>query len=385
MCGYAGKVLFRKSGLMEKTHPVKSGVLFKIGFVLHNVCGPLIDIAAYSFAPQSLIAPFGGFDVVWNAMLGPYLLNEKLTKHRAVGSFLVLSGSVTASIFGNHHDPEYTVEDVERTLVNLRVLLYFVAFFAWFLVNRFYFYNFDKASLVRGISLGCLGGSLMGNMWCVKVAIEIVQTSIAHNDPEPWKTWIPYVALVGAAFFAVANARYMAIGLSQYPAFLMVPVIEGSMIMSASASGAIVMFDLNGLPAWRISLYALAIIVVLIGMYVIVRGEARSHSSLANGDADIEMKAERPPSPKSPSAADLARTISKDSNQSLQLRERIRSISHEDILNGTVKLGGADDVCIQLDDLPTKQLKEEGPAKVAPAVIGKEEPLRKLSSHSISL
>ena len=33
---------------------------FRIGLVTNTAVGPLIDVAAYSFAPQSLVAPFGG-------------------------------------------------------------------------------------------------------------------------------------------------------------------------------------------------------------------------------------------------------------------------------------------------------------------------------------
>ena len=72
-----------------------------MGLVTNTVVGPLIDVSAYSFAPQSLVAPFGGLDVVWNALLAPFILNERLTRHRAVGSMLVMAGSIGSAIFGN--------------------------------------------------------------------------------------------------------------------------------------------------------------------------------------------------------------------------------------------------------------------------------------------
>ena len=33
---------------------------FRVGLVTNTAVGPLIDVSAYSFAPQSLVAPFGG-------------------------------------------------------------------------------------------------------------------------------------------------------------------------------------------------------------------------------------------------------------------------------------------------------------------------------------
>ena len=52
----------------------------------------------------------------------------------------------------------------------------------------------------------------------MSVAKELVQTSFVQGDPEPWKTWIPYAALLGAAFFAIVNAYFLTKGLQHYEA-----------------------------------------------------------------------------------------------------------------------------------------------------------------------
>lgn len=371
--GYTGKALLRLSELNSKKSPLKSKVLFRTGFITHFVCAPIVDISAYSFAPQSLIAPFGGFDVVWNAMFGPFLLKEKLTRGRALGSFLVMCGSITSGVFGNHHDPEYTVEYVESTLVNVRVLIYFSIFFCWFLFNRFVLIKRPEGSLMRGMALAWTGGSIAGNMWCVKIAIEIVQTSIAQNDAEPWKTWVPYVAILGAAFFGVTNAQYVTLALQHYQAFLVIPIIEGSMILSASISGAIVLLDVRGLPAWRILCYSLAVCVVICGMYVIFKEEASTHSSMFAGNASIGGDDGVVKQPSSPSAAKRANGASRprsDTDQSI-VSSRIRGISWEDVLNGDLELGSQnksadlsvaadkDDICITLDAPPQRKAKTE--------------------------
>ena len=76
MCGTAGKTLVRLSTIHEKKHPFFSKLLFRVGLLTNTIIGPLIDVSAYSFAPQSLVAPFGGLDVVWNALLAPFILKE---------------------------------------------------------------------------------------------------------------------------------------------------------------------------------------------------------------------------------------------------------------------------------------------------------------------
>ena len=52
----------------------------RLGLVFNTACGPLLEVAAYTFAPQSTLAPFGGLDTVWNALLAPCTLGEKFTK-----------------------------------------------------------------------------------------------------------------------------------------------------------------------------------------------------------------------------------------------------------------------------------------------------------------
>ena len=55
-------------------------VAIRVGLCLNTACGPLLEMAAYTFAPQSTLAPFGGLDTVWNAMLAPFTLGETMTR-----------------------------------------------------------------------------------------------------------------------------------------------------------------------------------------------------------------------------------------------------------------------------------------------------------------
>ncbi|CAE7220642.1 unnamed protein product [Symbiodinium pilosum] len=394
MCGTAGKTLVRLSTIHEKKHPFFSKLLFRVGLLTNTIIGPLIDVSAYSFAPQSLVAPFGGLDVVWNALLAPFILKEKLTKHRAVGSALVMMGSVGSAAFGNQKDPIYTLQYIEDTMINLRVLIYFLVFISWYLFNQFYLMRWPTGSIIKGLSYGWTAGSLAGNMWCTKIAIELVQTSIALGDPEPWKTWIPYAALLGAAFFAVVNAYFLTKGLQHYEAFFMIPIVEGSMILSASLSGAIVLLDVRGLEAWRICMYSLCVLLVIFGMITVFLGEASSKSSLMSGNASIagsdrKDKAEKAVAiqtvPPSPQGSTTSYTVGRvhigvppsPTTSTISDKEgngRLRAISSEDIENGIVvihdraphppTIAESEEDCIRLDHPPPGKKQKHVPAPV---------------------
>lgn len=287
MSGTVGKQMIRMSELTKDSFPVFSRQIFRGGLVVNTVVGPLLDMAAYSFANQSLIAPFGGLDVVWNAALAPWILKETLSTGRLIGCVFILIGTTLAGIFGNHEENEYTVEYLENTLLQFRNLIYFVFFFAWFLVNYFYFMTFPKGSICRGLSLGCTAGTIAGNMFCVKGSVELIQRTFQHKEYEIWTHWLPYVLLIGAAFFALSNVVFMTKGLMEYEALFMVTIYEGSMIVSGCVSGAVVLLDLQGLEAWRIAVYGLGVFIVIGGMSTIFQEERRSRSSLAAGTASI--------------------------------------------------------------------------------------------------
>jgi len=289
MSGTVGKQLIRWGEVKKRANPRRAKMALTTGLAMNTVLGPFIDMAAYSFAPQSLIAPFGGLDVVWNAILAPYILHEKMTFLRGFGCVLILLGTTLAGCFGNHTDPEFTLDYLEDTLVNIRVFLYFCVFLAWYLLNRLFLMKFPAGSRVRGFSLGCTAGTIAGNMFCVKAAIELIQRSIHEEEGEIWLHWLPYVMLLGAVFFALSNVVYMTQGLREYEALFMVTIYEGSMIVTGCISGSIVLLDMNGVEAWRVFLYFFGVAVIMLGMYVIFTQESQSTSSLIAGKASIEI------------------------------------------------------------------------------------------------
>lgn len=286
LLGTIGKQLIRMSEMRKATQPRCSRLCLIGGLVINIVVGPLIDMGAYGFAAQSLIAPFGGLDVVWNALLAPWVLQEKMTLGRAAGCCFIVVGTAMAGVFGNHAQDDYTIEYIQETLFNVRVLLYSLGFVAWFLLNRFLFMRYPVGSVIRGLSLGCTAGTIAGNMFCVKAAIELIQRSF--HEPTIWLHWLPYVMLIGAGFFALTNVSYMTKGLQEYEALFMVTIYEGSMIVSGCLSGAVVLMDLRHLEAWRISLYSLAVLIIVFGMWVIFTQEAKQRSSMLANKASIE-------------------------------------------------------------------------------------------------
>lgn len=290
LSGTAGKQLIRFSELLRRRKaPGLARPFFITGLLVNTIMGPILDMAAYSFAAQSLIAPFGGLDVIWNAALAPYLLKEKLTGSRICACALIFVGTLLTGAFGPHVDKEYTAAELEEQLVDVRVPLYLSVLLVFVLLNIFGPMRRPKGDLLRGLSLGMTAGSIAGNMFCVKAAVELIETSIWNNDGEPWRHWITYALLLGAAFFALTNLKFLTTGLLEFEALFMVTVYEGSMIVANCISAAVVLQELGSLEAWRVGLYVFSVVLVCFGMFVICYGETfRKDTEDDEPDGDCE-------------------------------------------------------------------------------------------------
>lgn len=275
LSGTAGKQLIRFSELLSKRAPATSKTVFHVGLLINTIAGPILDMAAYSFAAQSLIAPFGGLDVVWNAALAPYFLKETLTRSRLIACGMIFAGTLASSAFASHHEEKYTIEMLEEKLVDTRVLIYLACLAVFVAFNILGPMRREKGDLMRGVALGVTAGVIAGNMWCVKAAVELIETSIWEQDGEIWLHWMPYAVLVGAAFFALSNLVFMTKGILEFEALFMVTIYEGSMIVSNCTSASIVLLELEGLESWRVLLWAACVGIVCLGMFLMSFEEAK--------------------------------------------------------------------------------------------------------------
>eukprot|EP00747_Dinoflagellata_sp_TGD_P191273 gnl/TRDRNA2_/TRDRNA2_54425_c0_seq1.p1 gnl/TRDRNA2_/TRDRNA2_54425_c0~~gnl/TRDRNA2_/TRDRNA2_54425_c0_seq1.p1 ORF type:complete len:467 (-),score=81.27 gnl/TRDRNA2_/TRDRNA2_54425_c0_seq1:9-1409(-) len=286
LSGTLGKQLISLSELKKARNPRFAWTLFYVGLLVNTIAGPLLDLAAYTFAAQSLLAPFGGLDIVWNALLAPYVLKEKLTWPRIIACCLIFGGTVSAGAFGSHDDGKYTVEFLEETLEDVRILIYLAIFACWFLLNFLVLMRRPVGSVVRGVSLGATAGTIAGNMFCAKITVESVEMSIRHESGDIWTTWIPYAAIIGTLFFALSNVAFMTRGLLEFEALFMVTVYEGSMVVSNCVSAAVVLGETRDLELWRAACYWTSIAVVVAGLSTISLAEAKRGATRAQNHAE---------------------------------------------------------------------------------------------------
>jgi len=277
MSGTAGKQLLRFAAL-NKQKGTKAGLCVSkaaksLGLLLNVAVGPLIDMGSYAFAPQSIIAPLGGLDVVWNTVTAPCTLGETLTPPLIAGCGFICVGATMTSCFGSHAEKEFTLQGLKDTFIRWEVGLYLVVLLVWLTFNILVL--LPRGGQVRGLALAMTAGSIAGNMFCVKAFVEVVQASIVEGTGEYWLDWFPYTLLLGAVFFATSNLYFMTQAMEQYNALFVGAVFEGTLITAACISGCVVFSELDGLPWWKVLLYWVAVMSIVVGIVVVSVTEMR--------------------------------------------------------------------------------------------------------------
>lgn len=285
LAGTGGKQLLRHASVTKKMR------FYPLGLVFTAIIDPAFDIAAYSFAAVSIIAPMAGMVVVWNIILAPCTLGEQLTFSRKLGALLICIGTLCVGLFGNHNEVERTVDEYLTLFAEPVACAYYAAFVVWSIGCLIVWQR--GSPIVSGFCVGAYAGSLAGNMFTTKAVVEMfvcVMTSDTDADGaavatgcevNPFLTVWPYLFITISLTICIISLYLLGLGLTKFEALFMITVYEGFMIITGSLSGNIVMREAAGQPQHILMLYGVAVLVILLGLWVLLRGETGPESARA--------------------------------------------------------------------------------------------------------
>ena len=174
LAGTGGKQLLRYAAVS------KNPWFYPLGLICTAMIDPAFDLSAYGFAAQSIIAPCAGMVVVWNVLLAPCTLNERLTRSRLTGALLICVGTICVGLYGSHDDVERSVDEYLALFVRPAAVVYYAIFAVW-MGACVYMYK-HGSPFVSGFAMGALGGSFAGNMFTTKAVVEMFKCVV--QDPE---------------------------------------------------------------------------------------------------------------------------------------------------------------------------------------------------------
>ncbi|CAI5733038.1 unnamed protein product [Peronospora destructor] len=167
--GTLGKVLLKLSHTSSQALSVKVAAIVCV-FLLN----PVLDAISYVYAAQSILAPMAGFSVLWNIMLSPYLLNEKLSTQDLRGSAVILLGCTLVGISGSHDTPTHHSTEL-FALFQSRIFIEFATLVVCAAVVLVWIiFSYEKKSSWRRFAFGALSGLIGGNLFSSRLRLSFL-------------------------------------------------------------------------------------------------------------------------------------------------------------------------------------------------------------------
>ncbi|KAI9912667.1 hypothetical protein PsorP6_005725 [Peronosclerospora sorghi] len=172
-----------------------------------------------------------GFSVVWNIVLSPYLLNEKLSTYDLRSTAVILMGCVLVGVSGSHDTPTHRSAELFR-LFESRIFVEY-AVFAVFL------------AVAASVALVAEGGSI-------------------------WYRPETYVIFVAALSSAGSGIYVLDLGLRKHDALYLVAIYQAFIILIGSVSGGIFFDEISGMNTrWQLVVYPFSIVTTVGGIIVL--------------------------------------------------------------------------------------------------------------------
>jgi len=270
-CGILGKQLMRLGHLR--------GLCWVrvLGLLLQSAVSPFLDALALVCAAQAILVLFGGLDAAGTLLVAPFLLGEQLSRRKVLGAVLVGLGTISAAASGPKgatQDPSFSLDQLQefywRPNVGIWAAVFaLVAGCCFREVARCGKSGGSKAN--KGLACGILVGMFSGNSWFLKTVVRLIaREHPLALCPAPL-FWLTVAGAAGSALLALC---FMVRGTAEFETVFLVPVIDGSRIISGAASGFFVLDEGNHLPPAQMMGYLLGVLAVLLGMQQLYIDEA---------------------------------------------------------------------------------------------------------------
>ncbi|CAL1134054.1 unnamed protein product [Cladocopium goreaui] len=291
-----GLQLLRYAVLVDQRERLKFRLL---GLSMAMAIGPLAEVSAYAFAPQSLLAPLDGFDVIWNILLAPYTLGESITSAKVMGTGLVFAGAVSAPMFGPHHKPPETMYSLRNKFLSKNFLGWALvcialAIFAYLALPPKNSHSSARAPAMRGLILAMSGGFVAGQRFFLSSTATVLHTSFDEGNWDLWSSPLAYFIVGGMFFVAITNAILLNKGLAEFEAMFMIPTFVGTSIITTSVSAAVILKETAWLAWWRLLGYWFGILLVVSGLVIIAKDARYQLGGCRESDGARQMQAARP-------------------------------------------------------------------------------------------
>lgn len=268
-----GKHLWRLAGIAIAPEPLcpmhRKGclayTLYLVGFLALCLEG-IFNAVALEFASANLVASCQGLAFVWNTLLAPCWLNERLTVVRLGAAATIVVGTVMVGL-GQPPEVAYSGDEYVAFLLEPKAVAYYcieavgvtLCFAMWY-----------QCKSMHAAAIGA--GWLAGNQFLEKAFMELLDGSTAF-----------WVLLSTFSFLVIASAVVLAAALRGAEALDIVATFLAIQITTGAVSGALVLNEMQGASGGTLALFIIGLVTITAAFLMLVR-----RSALPCPDREIE-------------------------------------------------------------------------------------------------
>jgi len=244
-------------------------VLNIVGVVLGMSCG-LIDMASFSFAPQSVLAPFGSLTLIINLMLAAPLHGDAITLKDICSTLLVFGGVALCLANANTGSAVRTYESILGLIVRPQWHAWLVFMASGLACAAICLRRAQPDAREAALCYPILAGGLGSGTTLLGKAIGELGKANA-----PWYT----AAVAGCLlpFFAIPQTALLNAGVGKHSSLVVVPVFVATFVTCNAVGGGIFWDEFGGLNAVQRTCYTLGLALLVSGV-LILASKPSAHS-----------------------------------------------------------------------------------------------------------
>ena len=193
----AGKLMWRRAA--TSSFPAR---WYVAGAAFSMFLYPMLDTVAYAFTSQQILSASSGYIMCFNVLGATLCLRETLTVSRATGVVVIVAGTAMSVALGKHFEYDQSPADYYSLLDQPSARVFYCAMLAWLVVATWLLLSRHGSALLehspnelRAMLIACIGGSIAGNMWVTKVAMELLGCVLDREQPDCPLGLLPFLVI----------------------------------------------------------------------------------------------------------------------------------------------------------------------------------------------
>uniref|UniRef100_A0A7S2RQ18 Uncharacterized protein n=1 Tax=Mucochytrium quahogii TaxID=96639 RepID=A0A7S2RQ18_9STRA len=258
--------------------------------------GAIADFGALGFAAQSLITPVGGFTMVANLFFASYWLGETITKLDIVSTSLIIFGIVLVAAFADKSEQCFTLETLVCLYHRTQFILYacFTALAIAVAYGMVWYIRRETKNMKEGecelpkfrrmrTAFPVLCATLSGligaqSVLFAKSTIEILK-AVMRGDNEFTKPGT-YIIILMMFLCIFGQIHWLAVGLRDYDAVIMVPLFQCVYVVFTIIGGASYFAEFRGFNLLQTIFFPIGVMLICSGVMGLAMHKSRTAEDL---------------------------------------------------------------------------------------------------------